>query len=437
MDLFKFINTIMAIATFFIYLNMPAYAEEYFISPDGNDNSSGNLSSPFRTLEKTANIVKAGDTVYIRGGVYEERLNVTSSGQLGAYITFRNFENETVVIDATGLLNGIMLYGVSFIKIEGLTVKNSTRAGVHIHHHMDVIDGGSDFNIIGNNIVENCGSDGLSGIFIGGHNNQVIGNSIIYNGRIEEDNPTDHGVYLLGNNNDISNNFIAYNARSGIRMEGENNSIDSNLITSNGESGISVWVDYSLKARNITISRNVIADHPQDSIRVNGAGEGERPIDIKVYNNTIVNHNTARYGIRFINGVRQIQSINNIITGNYSKGLFQIHSESIEGDTEDYNIYFGTGSFYYNGIRYDDFLSYKLGSSMGTHSTFENPDLRTDYSLSEDSIALEGGIDVSIPFNGDRPNIGALGGDGDGTGIDLPPPFFRPAPVIRFISMRK
>lgn len=148
MDFSKFSTTIIAITTFFIYLNMPAYAEEYFISPDGDDNSSGNLASPFRTLERIANIVKAGDTVFIRGGVYRERLNVTKSGRPDAYITFRNYKNESVVIDAKGLPQGIMLCGASFINIKGLNVRNSIHSGIHIHHHMDYINKGSDFNVI-------------------------------------------------------------------------------------------------------------------------------------------------------------------------------------------------------------------------------------------------------------------------------------------------
>ena len=86
MDFTKFETMVMVMVTFLLYLNMPAFAEEYFISPDGDDNNSGNLANPFRTFEKTVKEVQAGDTVFIRGGGYKERLNVSSSGQSGAYL---------------------------------------------------------------------------------------------------------------------------------------------------------------------------------------------------------------------------------------------------------------------------------------------------------------------------------------------------------------
>lgn len=98
-------------------------------------------------------------------------------------------------------------------------------------------------------------------------------------------------------------------------MEGENNIIDSNIVKSNGESGIGIWVDDTLKGTNITISRKVIVDHPKDSIGIDGAGKGAKPIDIKVCNNTIVSQKTAQYGIKIVNGANQVKVINNIITG--------------------------------------------------------------------------------------------------------------------------
>ena len=92
-------------------------------------------------------------------------------------------------------------------------------------------------------------------------------------------------------------------------------------------------------------------------------------------------------------------------------------------------------SFYYNGIRYNDLLSYQLRSSFGTHGILKNPILKFDYSLSEDSIALGSGIDVDIPFNGNNSITGACGCDGDEQGC-LTRPFISSEPVIRILSIR-
>ncbi len=48
-----------------------ASAKNYYIATNGNDNHAGTLSSPFATLRKAQSLVVAGDTVFIRGGVYK------------------------------------------------------------------------------------------------------------------------------------------------------------------------------------------------------------------------------------------------------------------------------------------------------------------------------------------------------------------------------
>ena len=51
------------------------YAAEFYVSPDGDDNGSGTIDSPFRTLERARDAVReinqnmSGDIcVYLRGG---------------------------------------------------------------------------------------------------------------------------------------------------------------------------------------------------------------------------------------------------------------------------------------------------------------------------------------------------------------------------------
>jgi len=44
----------------------------YFISPQGDDDNPGTKSAPFKTLMRAQEAATAGDTVYIRGGVYNQ-----------------------------------------------------------------------------------------------------------------------------------------------------------------------------------------------------------------------------------------------------------------------------------------------------------------------------------------------------------------------------
>ncbi len=46
-------------------------AKEYYVATNGNDSNAGTKEAPFATLKKVQSLVKAGDVVYIRGGVYQ------------------------------------------------------------------------------------------------------------------------------------------------------------------------------------------------------------------------------------------------------------------------------------------------------------------------------------------------------------------------------
>ena len=52
----------------------------FYVSTTGNDSNSGTIDSPWRTIQHAANSVQAGDTVYVRGGVYSESVNISVSG---------------------------------------------------------------------------------------------------------------------------------------------------------------------------------------------------------------------------------------------------------------------------------------------------------------------------------------------------------------------
>src|ERR1051325_7473065 len=48
-------------------------ATTYYVSTSGSDGNNGtSLSTPWRTINKAAQTMVAGDTVYIRGGTYRE-----------------------------------------------------------------------------------------------------------------------------------------------------------------------------------------------------------------------------------------------------------------------------------------------------------------------------------------------------------------------------
>ena len=81
-------------------------ARTLFVSPHGDDINPGNLNAPFRTIQYAIDNAQAGDVILIRGGTYRERLKIEElNGREDAPITFKNFENEEVVLSGASPIN--------------------------------------------------------------------------------------------------------------------------------------------------------------------------------------------------------------------------------------------------------------------------------------------------------------------------------------------
>ncbi len=113
------------------------YEGIYFVSTTGNDNNPGTYTQPWRSIQNAANELKAGETVLIRDGVYNERIVPLNSGLEGNYITYAAYPNEEVIIDGTGVSlpyseDGLFyLSNKHYIKIQNLTIQNSKDMGVY------------------------------------------------------------------------------------------------------------------------------------------------------------------------------------------------------------------------------------------------------------------------------------------------------------------
>ncbi|PGQ89583.1 right-handed parallel beta-helix repeat-containing protein, partial [Bacillus cereus] len=64
---------------------------DYYVSPAGSDLNTGTLDQPFATIQKAADVATEGSTIYIRSGVYNQKVHVTHSGISEAPITFQNY----------------------------------------------------------------------------------------------------------------------------------------------------------------------------------------------------------------------------------------------------------------------------------------------------------------------------------------------------------
>jgi len=83
------------------------FATDYYVDKDSiggpcsDSNVGDETSEPWCTLNQADNTAIAGDVVHIRKGTYYETINPTSSGNPGSPITFRSYNNETVILDGS------------------------------------------------------------------------------------------------------------------------------------------------------------------------------------------------------------------------------------------------------------------------------------------------------------------------------------------------
>ena len=127
-----------------LLLCMPASGAIYYVARSGNDANPGTKAKPWRSIGKAARTLSAGDTVYIRAGVYRERVVPKNSGKPGQYITYAAYPGEQVTINGSGialpLWTGLFYVAdLEYIRVSGLRVINSKRVGILADSSSDIV----------------------------------------------------------------------------------------------------------------------------------------------------------------------------------------------------------------------------------------------------------------------------------------------------------
>lgn len=133
--------------------------EFYYISPSGDDANSGTIQSPWKTMQHASEHATPGSTVYLREGVYQQKVKITRSGHSSTEPTiFSSYPNEKAIIDGKGLsVNGleglIEVENASFITIQNVEIRNFTTnhadqvpTGIYVH------GAGEHIQILGNTV---------------------------------------------------------------------------------------------------------------------------------------------------------------------------------------------------------------------------------------------------------------------------------------------
>ena len=419
----------------FLLFGGSAQASDYYVSTSGSDSNSGlSISNPFKTIQKAADIVLAGDTVYVRGGTYKEQITIKNSGKEGSPITFMAYPGEHPIIDG-GSLNvsqGLFyISGKSYIVIDGFEIRNSNNylilgrdsnnctiknCLIHDNEHYDSSgnllcypDSGrgvdavffvrSDYITYENNEVYHGGHNGLSCSacnywtvqYNHVHDNYCHNCVNTFPATTDNPQPTYTGGKIIYNNLHACKNIILFRYQKDMTIA--NNLIyDTYSLNEGNRVGIYIQKDTTTGITNynydsnVKIYNNVFAD---------------------IYNSAILNENANSIDVR-----------NNIFSNIGGKVL---RFSTTIGDNLNNNIYNDSGlSFTWGPASYSSLSSFVSATGQDKNSFEADPlfvnSSANDYHInSNDSLAVDSGVDVGISKDfdgnaipvGSAPDIGA------------------------------
>jgi hypothetical protein len=100
--MYRFVSFTITVVCALVPLSGDAFAADYYVATNGDDTNVGTLALPFATIQKAADTMSAGDTCYIRGGVYRETVDLSSmAGTSGNPITLTRYQDEKVILSGT------------------------------------------------------------------------------------------------------------------------------------------------------------------------------------------------------------------------------------------------------------------------------------------------------------------------------------------------
>ena len=255
-------------------------AAVYYVTTEGDDANDGlSLKTAWKTVTHAAKRAKAGDTVNIKGGIYDKQnMVIENSGTEEQPIVFRAYRGAPRI--HRGGKIGIDISGKTHIKLIGLSVygnyygiylrrgtKHCTISNCRIYgHSWCAVALSASHNVLEDNVIYH---NGWRGIDMGGSYNRIHGNDI-------SDNKHEC-IEMSGAHNEIFNNKLHHagwrsdgDSGDGVRINANNrtggNHIHHNRIYQCSRHG---FVSYD-RTDNNTISHNVIHDIASHGIAILG-----------------------------------------------------------------------------------------------------------------------------------------------------------------------
>jgi len=315
---------------------------DYYVALDGEDTNPGTEEEPWQTIQKAADTMIAGDTVYITEGTYVERIVPQNSGNPDHFITYRNYPDHNVIINSPNeWVNDVCVFiqdvDLHYLHFMGLTFEGASytnfyawegSSGSISHFILEDIRSESSFIGVGffqgvtDSVIRNCEiNENQYGIFLYESNqNILIENNHVSEGVVLRPDISDrgHNIFVDGGNTgnenyDISllNNRSHHSLVQGILIwESDNVLVKGNHCHHNGATGIQIesYNNLEYMCTNIIVEDNVCNYNSQSYPSETGIWIDDSNYVI-VQNNTL-DHNEV--GLK-ITGSNQVIARRNLI----------------------------------------------------------------------------------------------------------------------------
>jgi len=426
-----------------IVLSSQTWGAEFYVDSLAAPGGVGLLSTPFKSIQEGLNVLKPGDTLYVRGDtigpgrIYSETPMFPLSGVNGSPINVRSFPGEKVIVSTaeTIILNRdfLVIKGLIFdhqkaeidairwsgnnVSLSECEIRNGSRDGIDVSARArDVtISNCVIHDFIWTNTTRrdaHCivANPGVIGVRITG--------STIYN-------CSGDGIHLFANDSTAMSSYVT-------DVVIQNNTIYSTL-GANSENGLDFkgCVDVTVKENDIygfTHDKAVVVQKGAKDLRLvgNRIHDSARGVEFRweagnfQHNITVIRNVffniTGEYALKF-DGVFKAKVVNNTFHNNVGNSI-RVESKGIMGGIIRNNLIHLSRPPRVSGRLAADYShngwfrssAGSLASSqdtVGADPLFLNA-LAKDFRLASTSPAIDRGIPVGIPYQGVAPDLGAF-----------------------------
>lgn len=366
-------------------LTLPSGAQaagrNIYVASGGNDNNSGTIDKPLRTIQAGVSGATAGDTVFVRGGTYVETVRILQSGSSENPITVKAYPGEMPVIDGRAGVDCLNC-GLPDVPIVANQIDPITGRGfnynplVSIEGDHIIFEGFTVKQSMGRGIRVWRGDSRASYVTL--RNNRVL-------------DSRDVGIILQTTENIlVEDNVIRHSSNFAPWVDGRDSSVDwsGGLVVKNGNNillrkntvyenwGEGILVDANTgSSTNITVEDNVVYDNFALQIYVHRAGNMTVQRNITYHTN---NQEFRRGGnpsacIVVANERQFFGSLvtNNIdIVNNIAVGCSQNFAVWGTSDGQGYNNFLVANNTFVNSVTNNDNMAMGISFDDGEYKNF-------------------------------------------------------------------